>query len=193
MVALIGGAYVLYGRLSAGTQQNLTVPSEPQQTTTPAESTPAQSSASSQQQPQYQPAPDFTMEDGEGNTCTLADFLGKPTIVNFWASWCGPCKNEMPHFESAYEAYGEDIHFLMVNLTSTGWDTREKADAVITEGGYTFPVYYDTQGSAVAAYGIRGIPMTLFIDAEGLLRGYASGALSEETMQIGIDRIYTTE
>ena len=119
--------------------------------------------------------------------------MGKPTIVNFWTSWCGPCQNEMPHFEQAYTTYGEDINFLMVNLTSYMGDTREKADALIEDGGYTFPIYYDTSGNAVNTYGIRGVPMTLFIDADGLLKAYANSSLSADALQTGIDYIYTPE
>lgn len=192
MAAVIGGAYVLYDRLSTATEPSLSAPTaESSAAAQGGTDTSGQGSAS--EGPQYQPAPDFTMEDADGNAYSLTDFLGKPTIVNFWASWCGFCKNQMPYFEDAYLQYGEEINFLMVNLTSTGWDTREKADTVIDEGGYTFPVYYDTEGSAVTAYAIRGIPLSLFIDADGLLRGYAPGALSAELLQTSIDRIYPAE
>ena len=88
-------------------------------------------------------APDFTVTDSDGNAVKLSDFRGKGVVLNFWASWCGPCKMEMPHFQAAYEQYGEDVHFLMVNMSTAFGDSRADAAAVLEEGGYTFPVYYD--------------------------------------------------
>ncbi|MBQ4347432.1 MAG: TlpA family protein disulfide reductase, partial [Firmicutes bacterium] len=87
-------------------------------------------------------APDFTVYDSEGNAVMLSDFIGKPIVLNFWASWCGPCKMEMPEFNEAYAELGEDIQFLMVNVT-TGRETQESASAFIEENGYSFPVFYD--------------------------------------------------
>lgn len=136
---------------------------------------------------------DFKFRDGEGNEYWLSDFRGKPTVVNFWASWCGYCKEDMPDFQAAYDTYGEEIHFLMVNLTAYMGDTREKADAVIEEGGYTFPVYYDTSGNAVDTFGIRGIPLSLFIDADGNLVTYANASLSAEMLEKAIGYIYEGE
>ena len=135
-------------------------------------------------------APDFTVYDENGAEVKLSDYYGRPIVVNFWATWCSPCKREMPAFDSMYEKYGEDVVFLMVNLTAYMGDTREKADAVIEEGKYTFPVYYDTSGNAVDTYGIRGIPMTLFIDAEGNLVTYANASLSAELLETGLGYIY---
>ena len=97
-------------------------------------------------------APNFTVYDLEGNEVNLTDFFGKPIILNFWASWCGPCKMEMPDFNEAYETYKDEIHFLMVNMTDGSRETVEKASSFITENGYTFPVYYDTDYSATITY-----------------------------------------
>ncbi len=133
------------------------------------------------------PAPDFTAYDLEGNPHKLSDFRGKPVILNFWASWCGPCKMEMPDIEKAYQTYGEEIHFLMVALTDGYQETVETASAFIAEQGYTFPVYYDTEISGARAYGVSGIPVTYFIDAEGNFVTYYQGAMSADILQQGVD------
>ena len=132
-------------------------------------------------------APDFTVYDLEGNAHKLSDFRGKPVIVNFWASWCGPCKIEMPDFQAKYEEYGEKIQFLMVNLTDGRQETVESARSYIDGVGYTFPVYFDTELSAAIAYGVSAIPATYFIDEHGVLVAYGKSALSAEKLQTGID------
>ena len=72
------------------------------------------SESSSAQTPEPVPAPDFTMMNAAGETVKLSDFFGKPIVLNFWASWCGPCKSEMPHFEKCYLEYGEEVEFFEV-------------------------------------------------------------------------------
>lgn len=139
---------------------------------------------------QLQQAPDFVVTDIDGNEVKLSDFQGKPVIVNFWASWCGPCKSEMPDFEEMYQQYGEEIHFVMVNMTDGSRETVEVASEFIAEQGYTFPVYFDTQYSAAITYGVTSIPATYFIDAQGNAVAYARSAIDAETLQMGIDMIY---
>ena len=84
-------------------------------------------------------AVDFTVTDREGNTVKLSEFFGKPIIINFWATWCGPCKSELPVFDEAYRKYGEGVTFLMVNLTDGYRDTVEAVKAFIEDNDYTFP------------------------------------------------------
>lgn len=136
-------------------------------------------------------APDFTVYDAEGNSHKLSDFEGKPVVLNFWASWCGPCKLEMPDFDEAYEKYGEEIHFLMVNMTDGYQETLEGASEFIENSGYSFPVYYDTDVDAARTYGVYSIPTTYFIDKNGYVIANGRGALDAETLQIGIDYIYS--
>ena len=135
-------------------------------------------------------APDFTVYDLEGNEINLSDFFGKPIIVNFWASWCGPCKMEMPDFNEAYQTLNEEITFLMVNMTDGSRETVEVASSFIEESGYSFPVYYDTSYSAAITYSVSSLPTTYFIDADGNLIAHARGAIDEATLQKGIDMIY---
>lgn len=134
-------------------------------------------------------APDFTVYDREGNTVHLSDFRGKPVVLNFWTSWCGPCKMEMPDFEEVYREYGEDIHFVMVNLTDGAQETMKTATTFLDNSGYTFPVYYDKDTDAAYTYQVYGIPVTYFINAEGHLIAQGSSALDAETIKRGIEMI----
>ena len=135
-------------------------------------------------------APDFTAYGDDGATVKLSGYIGKPVVLNFWASWCPPCKSEMPHFNSVYEEVKEDVIFLMVNLTDGVLETEENGRQYITENGYTFPVLYDKDQEAAYAYGIRSIPSTVFIDEDGTIAAGVVGAISEETLRLGIGILF---
>ena len=137
--------------------------------------------------PTVSKVPNFTVTDANGDLVDLYDFLGKPVILNFWASWCGPCRSEMPDIQKAYETYGEDIHFLIVNLTDGSRETVKAATDYITTAGYTFPIYFDTTQIAAASYGAYSIPTTYFIGAEGQPIARFVGAMSADILQQGID------
>ena len=139
--------------------------------------------------PEAHPAPDFTMLDMEGNEVSLASFFGKPIVLNFWASWCGPCKMEMPDFHEKYLELGEDIQFLMINATDGSRETVDIASGFIAQQGYTFPVYYDTASDASMTYVAYSLPTTFFINAQGHAIAQATGAIDADTLQRGIDMI----
>ena len=134
-------------------------------------------------------APDFTVYDINGNAVNLSDYIGKPTVVNFWASWCGPCMREMPDFQKLYDELGSEINFLMVNMTDGSRETVNRASGFIKGEGYTFPVFYDTQQDAATTYAVYSIPATYFVDAAGNGVAYASGAIDEATLRKGVDMI----
>lgn len=135
-------------------------------------------------------APDFTVYDADGNEVTLSSLLGKPAVLNFWASTCPPCRVEMPHFQAAYEELGEDVTFIMIDgVGSMNGETQDAGQTYIQEEGYTFPVYFDTEQNAVYTYGISAFPTTYFIDADGNLVARGMGQLSEEALQQGLDMI----
>ncbi len=134
---------------------------------------------------------DFTVENAAGEEVSLYSFAGKPIVLNFWASWCGPCKLELPDFQSAYEAYGAHVEFLMVNLTDGMQETKETANAFMETAGYTLPVYYDTKQEAAYAYQVYSIPTTYLIDANGEVVAKATGMIDKETLEEGISLIYS--
>ena len=183
--ALLGGASVLYDKLSGTVERDMLVSNV---TTESADKQEAATTVEEETtEPEKVPAPDFTVIDAEGNEVKLSDMRGKPVVVNFWASWCGPCKMEMPEFEEVYKELGDEVHFMMVNLTDGWQETQEMAQSFIEEEGYTFPVYYDMMSEGAMNYGVSSIPATYFIDAEGNAIAQARSAIDGETVKIGIE------
>ena len=131
-------------------------------------------------------APDFYMLDSEGNTVNLSDLFGKPIVLNFWASWCPPCKAEMPDFEEAYKS-NPDVQFIMLHCTA--YDTMNDGKQFISDNGYTFPVFFDTTGTGVANYKIESFPTTFFIAANGEIVTYKVGMLYPEELEYGLSLI----
>ena len=95
----------------------------------------------------------------------------------------------MPDFDEKYQQYGDQIHFLMVNLTDGAQETVETASKFIADAGYQFPVYFDTEYSGAIAYGVNAVPATYFVDAEGNFVAYKQGVLTADNLQTGIDML----
>ena len=186
--ALIIGASFLYQSLAdQNTAQQQQLATMPVQTTAPAaaETTPDTTGEAEA----VIPAIDFTVYDADGNAVKLSDFYGKPIVLNFWASWCGPCRSEMPDFQKACTDLEGKVQFLMINMTDGSRETLDTAKAFLSDSGYTFPVFFDTDVDAAVKYSVYALPTTFFINAEGHLVAYAERALSADLLQTGIDMI----
>ena len=189
LVGVIGGASVLYERYSGEVEREQLAVEESVQSESSEATENKEAEDSSAEEQELAMAPDFTVYDAEGNAVKLSDYIGKPTIVNFWASWCGPCQMEMPDFDEKYQELGSEVNFLMVNMTDGSQETLETAKAFLTEAGYSFPVYFDTDMDAAMTYGVNSLPSTYFIDAEGHAIAVAQGMIDAATLQQGIDMI----
>lgn len=188
IAVLFIGANFLYQHLSKQYDpQNIAV--NDSQADMETDSSTAESSSAESETVELSEAPDFTVQTLDGSNVLLSDFRGKPVIVNFWASWCPPCKSEMPDFEEMYKVYGEEVQFMMVNLTDGSQETLSSASTYIKEQGYTFPVYYDTKLDAAGKYQVYSVPATYFIDRNGSAVARASGAIDAETLEYGISLI----
>lgn len=123
-------------------------------------------------------APDFTGELIDGTSITLSELQGKPVIINFWATWCGPCVKEMPAFERLKDDFGDKIGIIAVNCGDDAGTVKD----FMEENGYTFPVVLDEEYSISMLYPTNSIPYTVVVDAEGKVTHISTGALDADTM-----------
>ncbi len=130
----------------------------------------------------------FTVLDASLREVELYDYIGKPIVLNFWATWCYYCKIEMPHFDEAAKKY-PDVQFMMVDHTDGESETVEKAAEYIANEGYSFPVFYDTTLGAADAYGIKAFPTTFFIGSDGKVAESREGAMTAEMLEYYISKI----
>ena len=139
------------------------------------------------------PAVDFNLTDQYGNTHTLSQYKGKTIFLNFWGTWCPPCRAEMPDIQKLYEEFdqeGEDA-LVILGVAAPNLGKEKSEDGIKTfleENGYTYPVLMDTEAELFQTYGITSFPTTIMIDRDGNLFGYATGQLNEETMRSIIQR-----
>jgi peroxiredoxin len=126
-----------------------------------------------------QPAPDFALENADGDVVRLTDFRGKTVVVNFWATWCTPCRKEFPELVKLHEG-STDVVIIGVNLQENANQVRDFAE----EFGAQFPIVIDADGTVAESYRLLGLPSTYFVDPEGVLReqhfGQLSGKIIEE-------------
>ncbi|OGT27457.1 MAG: hypothetical protein A2Z17_01850 [Gammaproteobacteria bacterium RBG_16_66_13] len=134
-------------------------------------------------------APDFSLDLLGGGQVTLSELRGKAVIVNLWASWCPPCRAEMPALQQVYEANGaRGLEILAVNMTYQ--DSERGAAEFVREFGLTFPVPLDRDGSVGRAYLLRALPTTFFIDRGGVIRNVVlGGPMSETTIQTAVEEL----
>jgi peroxiredoxin len=131
------------------------------------------------------PAPDFTLKSRTGENIKLSELRGEVVMINFWASWCAPCRQEMPLLEVLYEKYG-DLGFVLLGINVE--EDSTKADELLKEIPVTFPVLYDNKNEVTKLYNVVAMPSTVIIDRDGkmrfLHRGYLPGYEEEYAKQV---------
>jgi cytochrome c biogenesis protein CcmG/thiol:disulfide interchange protein DsbE len=134
-------------------------------------------------------APDFELSTLQGGSIRLSDLYGKPVVVNLWASWCPPCKAEMPAFEKVYSQYAnQGLTILAVNASNQ--DSLADAQAFVQANGLTFPILMDTQGRISQLYDLRSLPTSFFIGRDGVIREVVvGGPMSEAGLKIRVEQL----
>ena len=134
-------------------------------------------------------ADDFVVYDKNKNKVRLLNYIGKPLVVNFWASWCPPCQREMPAFQKAIDTYGEKVNFLMINETDGERETVDTAQTFLNENGYNMDILFDSDGDAGNTYNVLFLPRTLFIDENGNITEDHVGELTETQLNDTIEKL----
>lgn len=124
-------------------------------------------------------APDFTLATLDGGEIQLSQLRGKPVVINFWATWCGPCRQETPQFQSFYERFSDDVILLGINQR----EGLDQINAFVEEFGMTYPVLLDQDGTVYDDYQVFGLPTTWFVNPDGVLVSVAPGGITEAFLE----------
>ena len=143
--------------------------------------------------PEHPAAFDFELTDQYGETHRLSDYRGQVVFLNFWATWCPPCRAEMPAIQSLYESCqnSPDGDYIILGVAAPGLGSEADEDGVkafLSDNGYTYPVVMDLSGALFSMYAISAIPTTFMIDRDGNIFGYVPGSMTEEMMRSVIDQ-----
>ena len=130
-------------------------------------------------------AKDFTLKVADGSTITLSSFKGKPVVLNFWASWCPPCRAEMPVLKDAAGAYEGKVQFIGVNIQDGDGNFRR----ALSEFGLSYPNGRDEDLAISQAYGVMGLPKTIFINRKGVVSYVHAGKIDEATLASALQKI----
>jgi cytochrome c biogenesis protein CcmG, thiol:disulfide interchange protein DsbE len=134
-------------------------------------------------------APDFSLQNERGEEVRLSDLRGQPVLLNMWASWCGPCRAEMPAMQEVYEAYSPQ-GFTILAVNTTFQDTQSNALEFAESLNLTFPLLFDLDGAVSQQYQVRAMPTSFFIDSEGMIRRVVfGGPMSEALLRVEIERL----
>ena len=135
------------------------------------------------------PAPDFTLKTPEGAPVQLSQLKGKPVFVNFWATWCGPCREEMPAMQELYERYADQgLVILAINME----EDAARVQRWINEGGFTFTFVLDSDGEQVKRYNVNAAPTSYFVGRDGVIRDLKLGQISRAEMQAKVEKLLTS-
>lgn len=134
-------------------------------------------------------APDFSLQTLDGGVITMSELRGKPVIINLWASWCPPCRAEMPALQNIHDEFGDQgLTILAVNATNQ--DDLDSAIAFVDEHQLTFPILLDTEGKVSASYQLRSLPTTFFVEASGIIQEVVvGGPMAEALLRVRVSQL----
>jgi peroxiredoxin len=133
------------------------------------------------------PAPDFALKSLTGESVRLSDFKGKPVLINFWATWCGPCRAEFPDFQEAATNNPDTLVIIGVNNTIS--DPPEQVAAFVTEFGVTFPILLDEQGAVMKQYRVLGMPTSIFVGRDGVIQEIMTGPVNKAYIETKLSEL----
>ena len=183
-------------RVTAGTEQNEAAQKTPEEDGTEDNGAAKENADGTKTGSTLPPAIDFELKDQYGNTHRLSDYKGKTVFLNFWATWCPPCKAEMPDIQKLYETYdqeGEEALIVLGVAAPGQWQEQDEegVKAFLEDKGYTYPVLMDSSGNTFLQYGVSSYPTTFMIDRDGNVFGYVPGMLSFDMMESIVQQTMT--